>query len=69
MYMKFRKCLAVLIGLALTATGLWAAGDSESDESEVAGREGNGVRPHHGQDGDRAGVRRDNDRLGGRLGY
>ena len=31
--MKFRKCLAVLIGLALTATGLWAAGDSDSDES------------------------------------
>ena len=31
--MEFRKCLAVLIGLALTATGLWAAGDSDSDES------------------------------------
>ena len=31
--MKFRKCLAVLIGLALTATGLWAAGDSDSDDS------------------------------------
>ena len=29
--MKFRKCLA-LIGLALTATGLWAAGDSDSDD-------------------------------------
>ena len=28
-YMKFRKCLAVLIGLALTATGLWAAGAEE----------------------------------------
>ena len=27
--MKFRKCLAVLIGLALTATGLWAAGVEE----------------------------------------
>ena len=32
--MKFRKCLAVLIGLALTATGLWAAGAEE--ESAVA---------------------------------
>ena len=32
MYMKFRKCLAVLIGLALTATGLWAAGAEEGSE-------------------------------------
>ena len=28
-YMRFRKCLAVLIGLALAATGLWAAGEEE----------------------------------------
>ena len=45
MYMKFRKCLAVLIGLALTATGLWAAGAEE--ESAVAAEKGNGARPHH----------------------
>ena len=28
-YTNFRKCLAILIGLALTATGLWAAGAEE----------------------------------------
>ena len=28
--MEFRKCLAVLIGLALTATGLWATGAEEA---------------------------------------
>ena len=68
--MEFRKCLAVLIGLALTATGLWAAGDSDSDESAVDGREGNGARPHHRCKMVTAPeYRRDNDRLGGRLGY
>ena len=35
-YMRFRKCLAVLIGLALTATGLWAAGEEEGSTAAAA---------------------------------
>ena len=35
-YMKFRKCLTVLIGLALTATGLWAAGEEEGSTAAAA---------------------------------
>ncbi len=34
-FAMFKKCLAVLIGLALTATGLWASGADE-EESAVA---------------------------------
>ena len=35
-YMRFRKCLAVLIGLALAATGLWAAGEEEGSTAAAA---------------------------------
>ena len=35
-YMRFRKCRAVLIGLALTATGLWAAGEEEGSTAAAA---------------------------------
>ena len=38
-YMKFRKCLAVLIGLALTATGLWAGAASEEEPAAAAEKE------------------------------
>ena len=31
-----KKCAAILIGFALTATGLWAAGASDSDDSASA---------------------------------
>ena len=34
--MMFKQGLAILIGLALTATGLWAAGGSDSDDSAAA---------------------------------
>ena len=35
LYVTFRTCLAVLVGLALTATGLWAAG-AEEEPAAVA---------------------------------
>ncbi len=38
-YMKFRKCLAVLIGLALTATGLWAGAASEEEPAAAPEKE------------------------------
>ncbi len=38
-YIKFRKCLAVLIGLALTATGLWAGAASEEEPAAAAEKE------------------------------
>ena len=38
-YMRFRKCLAVLIGLALAATGLWAAGEEEGSTAAAADKQ------------------------------
>ena len=38
-YMKLRKCLAVLIGLALTATGLWAGGGTEEAPAAATEKE------------------------------
>ena len=54
----FRKILAVLFGLVLAATGLWASPAGEGGAGRGDG-EGNGDGPRHRQDGDRAGVRRD----------
>ena len=38
-YMRFRKCLAVLIGLALAATGLWAAGEEEGSTAAAVDKQ------------------------------
>ena len=35
-YVPFRKCLAVLSVLVLTATGLWAAGEEEGSTATAA---------------------------------
>ena len=35
-YVLFKKCLAVLSVLVLTATGLWAAGEEEGSTATVA---------------------------------
>ena len=37
--MKFRKCHAVVVVLALSATGLWAAAAGEDDAAATAERE------------------------------
>ena len=37
--MKFRKCYAVVVVLALSATGLWAAGEGEDDSAATTERE------------------------------
>ena len=58
-YVIFRKFLAVLFGLVLTATGLWASGAEE--EPAAAMEKEMGDRPHHRRDGDRAAVWRDID--------
>ena len=61
-YAILRKFLAVLFGLVLTATGLWASPAGE-EEPAAAMEKGMVDRPHHRQGGDRAGVRRDVDRF------
>ena len=52
-YTIFRKFLAVLFGLVLTVTGLWASPAEE--EQPAAAMEKEMVTPHYRQDGDRAG--------------
>ena len=54
----FRKILAVLFGLVLTATGLWASA-AEEEEPAAAMEKEMVMDPHQRQGGDRAGVRRD----------
>ena len=38
-FAMFKKCLAVLIGLALTATGLWASGADEEESAAATEKE------------------------------
>ena len=52
----FKTGLAVLCGLILTATGLWAAGSSDGGDSEAAAEKKLRDRPHHRQGGERARV-------------
>ena len=55
----FQTGLAIVCGLILTATGLWAGGESDSDSDGSRYGEGNGVRPRQRPDVDRARVWRD----------
>ena len=53
-----KTCLAVLFGVVLAATGLWASPASEEERGRGDGQ-GDGDGPGHRRDGDRAGVWRD----------
>ena len=54
----FRKILAVLFGLVLAATGLWASPAGEEEPAAATEKE-MVMDPDHRQDGDRSRVRRD----------
>ena len=55
----FKTGLAIVCGLMLTATGLWAAGASDSDDSAAATDKETVFDPATGHDVDRARVWRD----------
>ena len=60
-YVQFKKCLAVLSVLVLTATGLWAAGEEEGSTAAAAEKK-YVTDPTTGEVVVRAGVWRDNNR-------
>ena len=66
-YVLFKKCLAVLSVLVLTATGLWAAGDEE--EPAAAADKKYVTDPTTGKVVVGARVWGDNERLGGPRSY
>ena len=53
-----KKCAAILIGLALTATGLWAGGGADTEPAAAAEKE-MVMDPTTAQDGERTRVWRD----------